>query len=68
MLVGKLEVDDVESRLRRLVGDIEGSVFVVFAFDLGLARTLDGEREAAVSGVLRVDGESVVLEEKDSFI
>ena len=61
VLVGKLEVDDVESRLRRLVGDVEGSVLVVFAFDLGLAWTLDGEGEAAVSGILRVDGESVVL-------
>jgi hypothetical protein len=34
---------------------------VVFAFNLSLARALDGEGEAPVSGVLCVHGKSVVL-------
>ena len=36
VLVGELEVDDVEAGLGRAVGDVQPAVLVVLAFDLGL--------------------------------
>ena len=41
VLIGELQVDDVEAGLGRLVGDVEGSVLVVLALDLGLARAFN---------------------------
>ena len=60
MLVGELEVDDVEAGLGGPVGDVEAAVLVVLAFDLCLARPLYGEGEAAVARVPRVHVEGVV--------
>ena len=36
VLVGELEVDDVEAGLGRAVRDVQPAVLVVLAFDLGL--------------------------------
>ena len=60
VVVGKLEVHDVIARFGRAVRDVQSSIFVVLALDLGLAGTFDGQRETAVAGLAGVDVEGVV--------
>ena len=49
VVVGKLEVDDVEAGLLGVVGDLQLAVPFVVALDLGLAGALHGEGHATIS-------------------
>ena len=52
VLVGELEVDDVEAGLGRAVGDVQPAVLVVLAFDLGLQEVV-GSLDIVASVSLR---------------
>lgn len=47
MLVGEFNGELVFARMRRLIGNRAGAVFVVFARDVRFGGTFDGEGEAA---------------------
>ena len=49
MLVSKLDVHDVVSRLRGFVGNAAGSVLVVMALNVCLAGALDGQAQPAIA-------------------
>jgi hypothetical protein len=49
MVVGELEIHDVVAGLGWLVGYAEGSIFVVFALDVGFAGAFDGQGQSSVA-------------------
>lgn len=49
MVVGELQVDDVVAGLRGTIGNVEGTVSVVFTLDFSFARTFDGQRQSSVT-------------------
>ena len=49
MLISKLDVDDVGSRLRGFVGDTARSIFVVMTLDVSLAGALDRQAHATIA-------------------
>lgn len=49
VVVGKLHVQDVISRLGGYVVDFNGSIFVILDLDIGLRGTLHGDGQTAVA-------------------
>ena len=60
MGIRKFDVDNVESWLRRLVINIQGSIVIVLAVYLCLGWTFNRQGEASIAGRFCVDLESVV--------
>lgn len=60
VMIGKFEIHYVVAGLGRLVRDVERTVGVILALDLGLARSFHRQGQTTETGVSRVDRECVL--------